>query len=154
MPSPSIPLLQTQNQTLLNNHFLRWPSRVVISKANTVLYRNFKYCSSPIQTQVKWLFSQLELVSFSDLEYAPLSTHRAIAKSDVLMFYLKVVAVTGALGSHNDGHSFTRQGMGLKYGIVTLVFLQKNQNKSYWGVNRFYKLAWWWGVGGGRTCSE
>lgn len=141
MPSPSVPLLQTQNQTPLNNHFLRWPSRVVISKANTVLYRNFKYCSSPIQTQVEWLFFQRELARFSDLEYVPQSTRRAIAKSDLLMFYLKVVTVTGALGSHKDGHWDTSQGMGLKYGMVTLVFLQRNQHKSYCGVNRFYKLA-------------
>lgn len=44
------------------------------------------------------------------------------------MFYLKVVTATGALESHNGGHSVTIQGMGLKYGIVTLVFLQKKKN--------------------------
>lgn len=75
---------------------------------------------------MKWLSFQLELVSFSDFEYVPLSTHQAIAKSDSLMFYLKVVTVIGAVGSHNDGHSVTSEGVGMKYGIVTVVFLQKN----------------------------
>lgn len=42
---------------------------------------------------MKWLSFQLELVSFSDFENVPLSTHQAIAKSDLLTFCLKVVII-------------------------------------------------------------
>lgn len=75
---------------------------------------------------MKWLSFQLELVSFSDFEYVLLSTHQAIAKSGLLMFYLKVVTVIGAVGSHNDGHSVTSQGMGMNMVLSLLFSYKKN----------------------------